>query len=72
MSEWTHVQLAGDKLEIYISGDDASVSPNAKQVTVKVTEKTAHLLVALLQEKLELQRKLNVLLDIQRRVGDSA
>lgn len=70
MTEWIHVAMAGDDLELFISGRDATSAPNGKQVNIKVTEKAAFTLIAKMQEKLDLARKLKVLTAASERGGE--
>lgn len=70
MTDWIHVAMAGDDLELFINGKDAAASPNGHQVNIKVTEKAAYTLIAKMQEKLELGRKLKVLTALSERAGE--
>lgn len=68
--KWIHVAMAGDDLELYINGTGAAASPNGQQVNIRVDEKTAYSLIAKLQEKLDLARKLKVLSAAAERGGE--
>lgn len=68
---WMHVGLSGDGIELYINGEDASVSPNGRQVHVRIGEKQGHLLLGMLQEKLEMKRRLKALMAAQAHAGDA-
>jgi hypothetical protein len=71
MSEkWIHVGMAGDKLELFINGDGAVASPNGQQVNIRIDEKSAYTLIAKIQEKLDLARKLKVLAAAAERGGE--
>ena len=71
MSEkWIHVGMAGDKLELFINGDGAAASPNGQQVNIRIDEKSAYTLIAKVQEKLDLARKLKVLAAVAERGGE--
>lgn len=67
---WMHIELSGEGLGLYINGDDASVSPNGRQVFVRITERQGHLLMGALQEKLEMKRRLKALQAAQNHAGD--
>lgn len=71
MSEkWIHVGIAGDHLELFINGQNASVSPSGEQVNIKIDEGSAYRLIAKIQEKLDLARKLKVLAAASERGGE--
>ena len=68
--KWVHVGMAGDNLELFINGIGAAASPNGEQVNIRVNEKTAYALIAKIQEKLDLARKLKVLAAAAERGGE--
>jgi hypothetical protein len=67
---WIHVAMAGDDLELFVSGTGAAASPNGQQVNIRIDEKSAYSLIAKLQEKLDLARKLKVLAAVAERGGE--